>query len=173
MAGGAVTHEEWAQGLATLAEAERAVFWSVGDQICAAISAAGKQAARAQIFREAASVLQCSASTARTRAKICATFRGESRHPDVDPSIYRACLQIAKAAGRSPTDILAHALATGLHVRGILALGGGQRDATVQLHGTCGECGAAVRVSIQAEGFRGHPVWCPLCEARPQVGALG
>lgn len=168
-----MTPESWQQELADLAAAQRATQWSIGDTICEAIKASGNQRRRMAIFRAAASVLMCSTSNARLWASVAATFKpGPMRMPDVDWSIYRACMQAARRLKKTPLDVLAQALAENLHVKGIRALGLVPKTNRSRYAGPCEECGAAIWVELETDSMRGHPVGCPVCTAHPQVGVL-
>jgi len=172
------TLEAWQQELATLATAERACRWSLGDTILSAIRAAANKKARTGIFKAAASILHCSHQTTRVMATVAATFPTAHRHADVPFSVYRAVAQVSARLQRDPLVMLDEVLAGDLGVLAVLRLG--ETSPRYTLKADCPECG--IHWSVTST-FKTGEIPCGYCIARmkadkvvgewPVLGSVG
>ena len=153
--------EAWRSKLVELAEAERACQWAKGEVIAAAIREAANKKMRSLIFRDAATVLHCSAAYARQLCEVWASFTPVERAQEKTWSLHRACMQAGRRLGRTAVDVLLEALASDLHVRGVDALGREKTNGTQHvLRGHCGGCGVHY---VLESTFATPSLPCPVC----------
>lgn len=124
--------------LCEVSQAQRACQWEQGRLINGLLAQCVDAKTRRAETGAAATALHCTASHIRSLALVERTFPPAQRYPDVDWSLYRACMQAATRAGaQSATHILELALARGWHCADVHALGKPAKD-TVPPCPTCG-----------------------------------
>jgi hypothetical protein len=123
------TLEEALQAFSTVIAEDRSNFWELGDIAAAAIQQFG---ARGTV-KALAEVGRCTRQYVTIRRKCAQIFPPAIRYPDVDVSLYRACL-----AAADPIALLRQAVDQGLSARQVMEmLHPDRKDRMVR----CPQCG--------------------------------